>query len=262
MKILENIRYSAKEYSTTKAGSEPLLDLCLPDNASSDTPIVVWFHGGGIENGTKEGDPGTIVRLLAEAGIAAASCNYRLYPDGKFPEFIEDAAEATAWCMNYMKENFGGDEYTGKTFVGGESAGAYLSMMLCFDASYLGAHGINPDTDIAGWIHGGGQPTAHFNVLKERGLDTKRVVADETAPIYHIDRNTFAPMVILTSTNDIFGRTDQLRLLCTTLRHWGYNKEIDFRIIEGGHCCYCHKGQNGLFEVVEIMKEFVRKYRG
>ena len=99
------------------------------------------------------------------------------------------------------------------------------------------------------------------NLVKERGYDPKRVIVDETAPLYHIDRNTFAPMVILTSTNDIPCRMYQLETLRATLRHWGYNKEIDFRIIEGGHCCYCHKGSDGLFLVVEIMKEFVRKYR-
>ena len=258
MKIIADIRYSEKEYPITKEGSAPLLDIALPDNAASDTPIVIWFHGGGIDHGSKDGASRKIIEALAEYGIAAASCNYRLYPDGKYPEFIEDAAESVAWIYEHIAEYTGG---RGKIFIGGESAGAYLSMMLCFDRSYLLKYGIDPDTEIAGWIHGAGQPTSHFNVLKERGLDPKRIIVDESAPFYHIDRKTFAPMVILTSTNDIKCRLQQLEMLRATLLHWGFDKEIDFRIIEGGHCCYCKAGEDGRIEVVEIMKEFIAKYR-
>ena len=46
-------------------------------------------------------------------------------------------------------------------------------MMLCFDKKYLGIHGIKP-TDIAGFVHDAGQPTAHFNVLKSRRIDSRQ----------------------------------------------------------------------------------------
>ena len=41
-----------------------------------------------------------------------------------------------------------------------------VKKMLCFDEKYLKAVGMLP-TDIAGYIHDAGQPTSHFNVLKE-----------------------------------------------------------------------------------------------
>jgi signal transduction histidine kinase len=65
-------------------------------------------------------------------------------------------------------------------YVGGSSAGGYLSMMLCFNAAYLGAHGIDP-TEISGWFHDAGQPTKHFTVLKYSGEDERLVIIDETA---------------------------------------------------------------------------------
>ena len=262
MKVFENILYTSVDYPVTKAGSRTLLDLCLPDDCTDSTPVVVWFHGGGITGGDKNGDPGSIVRKLAESGIAAASCNYRLYPDAKYPDFLVDAAEAVAWCRANMPKYSGIDGWHGKVFAGGESAGAYITQMLCFDKTWLGRFGIDPDTEIAGWIHGGGQPTAHFNVLAERGIDPKRVRVDERAPLFHIDRSTFAPMVLLTSTKDIPGRMRQNQLVEATLRHFGFTGEIDLRIIEGQHCSYCHPNiDDGIIPVVEIMKEFVGKYR-
>jgi len=254
MKKFSDINYTGIDYQVTKADSRTLLDLYVPDDASPETPVVVWFHGGGITGGSKEGDPGLICRRLSECGIASISANYRMYPDAKYPDFIEDAAAAVAWCKTNITQYTGG---TGRIFVGGESAGGYLSMMLCFDRSYLLKHGIDPDTDIAGWIHGGGQPTAHFNVLAERGIDPKRVVVDESAPLYHIDRDTFAPMLLLTSTNDIPGRMRQNQLVEATLRHFGYTGKADLHIIEGGHCSYCHPEKDGSIIVVEMIKDFI-----
>lgn len=258
MKVIKDLRYVTEEYTTEKPNGQPLLDLYLPDDPVPGTPVVVWFHGGGFVNDSKEGDPGAIAAELANAGIVCANANYRLYPEAKYPEFIEDGASAIAWCRDNLKHYI---PSPGKIFAGGESAGAYLTMMLCFNRSFLLKHGIDPDTDIAGWIHGGGQPTTHFNVLKERGMDSRRVIVDDAAPLYYIDRNTFAPMVLLATDNDIPGRMYQNYLVEATLRHWGFEKEIDLRILKGAHCAFCHKGSDGLFAVAEIMKEFVAKYR-
>jgi len=122
MKIIADIRFSAKEYPITKEGSAPLLDLALPDNVTPDTPLVIWFHGGGIDHGTKDGAARKIIEALAEYGIAAASCNYRLYPDGKYPEFIEDCARAVDFLLNKSDYKFT------DIFAGGSSAGVSASV--------------------------------------------------------------------------------------------------------------------------------------
>ncbi len=251
MKKFENISYSSAPNQTIPGNSNCLCDLFLPDNLMPDTPLFIEYHGGGIESGSKEGDHSKICEILASRGIAAVSANYRMYPTAKYPEFIEDAAA----CIAYWKANI--SKYTGgvgKFYIGGESAGAYLSMMLCFDRSYLLKHGIDPDTDISGWVHGGGQPTAHFNVLRERGIDSKRVIVDESAPMFHLDRNTFAPMILLTSTNDIQARMPQLMSLEASLHHFGFN-DVELHVIEGGHCSYFHPDADGTI----IFAEFVTK---
>ena len=147
------------------------LDLFAPDG-DFDT-VFVYFHGGGLEYGDKE-SADVFAPYLTSHGIAVVSANYRMYPNAAYPDFICDAAEAVAWANRYMKEEIGCD----KLYVGGSSAGAYLSMMLCFDPRYLAPFKIKP-TDIAGYIHDAGQPTTHFNVLRERGLDERKIVVDD-----------------------------------------------------------------------------------
>ena len=104
-----------------------------------------------------------------------------MYPNAKFPEFIEDSASAVAWAKKNMPLLCGCD----KLYVGGSSAGGYITMMLCFDQKYLKAVGMS-NSDIAGYWHDAGQPTFHFNVLRNEGYDPRRVIVDEHAPLYFV----------------------------------------------------------------------------
>ncbi len=52
--------------------------------------------------------------------------------------------------------------------------------MLCFDDRWLEKQSLKP-SDIRGFVHAAGQPTCHFKILRERGLDKRRVIIDETA---------------------------------------------------------------------------------
>lgn len=225
MKVIEDIFY-------TRAKS-PMqsLDLYLPDCESF--PVVIYFHYGGFTGGDKKDYP--FIPHLVERGIAVISANYRMYPEAAFPDFIRDGAMVVAWAKKHMPE-YG--EITGY-FVGGSSAGGYLSMMLCFDKKYLKMHKIDSD-EITGYIMDAGQPTTHFNVLVERGFDQRRVVIDEAAPIYHItDGRNYPPMQIVVAENDRRNRNEQNALLVSTLKHFGCPEEnIDYRIIPG----YKHVG--------------------
>ena len=86
MRIINDVTYGASS-----------LDLVLPDVMPA--PLFLYFHGGGLEAGDKI-DFREHALLLAKRGIASASANYRMYPSARFPEFIRDAAEATAWLRD------------------------------------------------------------------------------------------------------------------------------------------------------------------
>lgn len=242
MRIIKDVPY----------GQHPsnLLDLYLPDADSFD--LFLYFHGGGLESGSKDKHD-LIFTYLAQHGVAAASVDYRMYPSAHYPDFIEDAAAAAAW----VKMNIDLCGQCNRIFIGGSSAGAYLSMMLCFDSHWLGEFDLKP-TDFAGFFHDAGQPTKHFNVLRELGLDSRRVIVDETAPLYHVGQEeTYPPMHIVVSDNDMVGRYEQTMLLLQTLQHFGHTVTLEVR--HGKHCHYVGMAdEEGNSLLGQMVLEFIR----
>ena len=223
MKKFLDVCYSEK--------TKQCLDIYLPDTEQFKT--FVYFHGGGIQAGDKS-DVKFFCEYLANRGIAVVSVNYRMYPQAKYPEFIEDVAESVAWVFANINK-YG--KSTG-IYVGGSSAGGYMSQLLCFNKEYLARHNINV-MDIAGFVHDAGQPTAHFNVLAKSGIDGKRVIVDERAPLYYVGVDSeYPPMLIIVSDNDMFNRFEQTQLLINTLKHFGHGDKITYNLMHGNHCAY------------------------
>lgn len=233
---------------------DQLLDLYLPKN-KKDFKTLVFFHGGGLEGGSKEGRE-DIFRILQYRGIAVVSANYSLYPKAKYPNFIEDAAQAVSWTFGKILK-YG---VCNGIYLGGSSAGAYISMLLCFDRRYLGKYHIDPN-DLAGYVFDGGQPTTHFNVLRERGFDIRSVIIDEAAPLYHLRENpTHPPMLIIAAENDIPNRLEQTMLLRSTLKEFGYKDcKITLKIFKGyshtGYCCVEDKNIGNAY--TQLLYEFL-----
>jgi len=247
MKSFNDIKYGDFEAHT--------LDLYIPDGKNFKT--FVRFHGGGIEAGDKESSL-EFKDYLIENNIAVVSANYRLYPNASYPDFIKDAALAVAWTFNNI-EYYGGSK---NIYVGGESAGAYLSMMLCFDKRWLAPYKID-SVDIKGYVHAGGQPTGHFNILREQGIDTRRVIIDEKSPIFHIGiAKEYSPMVILVSDNDMENRYEQIMLMVATIKHFGYNMDnIILKVMHGKHCSYLHEvDENGINVFGKIISDFINDF--
>ena len=70
------------------------LDVHLPDEGDS-FPAFLYFHGGGFVHGDKAGPKDLeFAKTVTKNGVALISVNYRMYPDAKYPDFVEDAAEA------------------------------------------------------------------------------------------------------------------------------------------------------------------------
>ena len=244
MKVLENISYSSIGHE------RQVLDVYLPD--CEEFPVFVYFHGGGFEAGSKGDDRNNAIGIyLASKGIACVCANYRMYPDAVYPEYLKDCAAAVAWTFKHIAEYGKCD----KVFVGGTSAGAYASMMLNYDKKWLAPHRIKI-MDIAGFLHDAGQPTTHFNVLQyDRGIDRRRIVVDEAAPLYYIGiEPEYPPQRHLVSTNDIPGRHVQLNLVLEAMRHFEYDmSKVDIKVFEGKHSRYTE------VKLEEVIEEFVRE---
>lgn len=230
------------------------LDIYLPD--AEAFPVFLYLHYGGFTGGDKSNavyQP--FIQHLTSRGIGVVSMNFRLYPQAKYPDFLEDAAQAVAWAFEHLKE-YGNVE---KIYLGGSSSGGYASMMLCFDRSWLGKYGISP-LDLAGFVHDSGQPTTHFNVLKERGMDTKRVVIDESAPIYHVGVDEVYPrMLIIVAEQDRRNRNEQNALLLSTLRHFGHEEDkVGYLVMPGKHVSYVGRlDESGESEFGKAIFDFI-----
>lgn len=245
MKIIKNISY------TSTNNENQTLNIYLPDKQSF--PVFIYFHGGGLVNGSKDHE--TLAQTLTKYGIALVSAEYRMYPNASYPEFIMDAASAIAWTKQHINE-YGTCE---KICIGGSSAGAYIAMMLCFDKQYLAQHEIAPD-DIDMFIFDAGQQTVHFNVLKERGIDSRRILIDEAAPLYHIcsERN-YPPMFFIVSDNDIPNRIQETELTLSALKNLGHDmSKVKYKIMHGTHTSYDSDiDENGDTVSGKLYKDFI-----
>jgi acetyl esterase/lipase len=101
-------------------------------------PLVVFFYGGGWRSGAKQ-DYEFVAASLTEAGLIVAIPDYRLFPDVRFPVFVEDGALAVASSLAYLSKT--GTELSG-IYLMGHSAGAHIAAMLAMNEEYLAAHAL------------------------------------------------------------------------------------------------------------------------
>jgi acetyl esterase/lipase len=144
--LAANIPASFGDYSRTRDlvyGKQPrnTLDVYLPVKPAG-APVVVFFHGGGWNSGDKS-DYKFVGAALAEQGYIAVLPNYRLYPQVKFPTFMQDAAQAVAWVQAHLHE---WDADAQRVYLLGHSAGAHIASLLALNADYL--HTVNLDTGL------------------------------------------------------------------------------------------------------------------
>ncbi len=147
------------------------LDIYLPEKkAAAITPVLVFFHGGGLVEGDKAGEGWTDwsnyfgYRFL-EKGIAVVMVNYRLsgQQGAKWPAYLQDGASAVKWTIeNNAKYGLSNDAI----FVGGFSAGAYITHMLSSSRQWYDEAGVDPGK-IKGYIPVSGQTRGHATVAKD-----------------------------------------------------------------------------------------------
>lgn len=228
-----------------------VLDIHIPENKENfDT--IIWMHGGGLETGSRRNI--TYSKLLTDAGYCMVSVEYRMYPNAKFPEFIEDSAAAVAFVIKNIK-NYGG---SGKVYVSGESAGAYITMMLCMDHSYLEKVGVNQE-QIAGYISDSAQQFNHFNVLRELGLDRRLERIDEHSPIFFISSDLeIRPLLLLYYEKDMKCRPEETRLLYASIKNLMPNSYVKIYELPGTHCNR-PKNKNGGILTIDRFIEFIKE---
>ena len=106
------------------------------------------------------------------------------------------------------------------------------------------------------------QTLDHFRVLRERGVDPRRVMVDESASLYHVGTtDRYPPMRFIVSDDDMKNRLEQTHLMLGTLRHFGIEKDAaDMILMHGRHCAYVRASEvDGACPFGELILNFVQK---
>lgn len=173
------------------------LDVYAPSGSQARAPIAVFFYGGSWDSGRRQ-DYGWVGRALASRGFVAVVPDYRLFPEVRYPAFLEDGARAIRWAVENAVE-FGGDP--ARIVLAGHSAGAYNAAMLALDGRYLTDVGVEP-----GRVRAFAGLSGPYDFLPFEGEITPRIFgqADDlpaTQPLAHVDAGS-PPAFLATGEDD------------------------------------------------------------
>lgn len=180
-------------------GDDPrqTLDIYRPVTASPNAPVVVFFYGGSWNSGSKD-DYGFVGEALASRGIVVVIADYRLYPQVRYPLFLQDGAQAVSWTHQHIAE-YGADPK--RMYLMGHSSGAYNAAMLALDPRWLMEVGLSPSM-FKGWIGLAGP----YDFLPIENPDVRPVFffpdsPPDSQPINHVS-HAAPPSLLIASVDD------------------------------------------------------------
>jgi acetyl esterase/lipase len=119
-------------------GDRHSLDVYALRAADKPRPVIVYIYGGNWAAGAKS-DFAWIGAALARRGFVVVVPDYRVYPQARWPMFLQDNAGAVRWARDHAA-TYGGDP--SKLVLMGHSAGANSALSLATDPRWLGGVGM------------------------------------------------------------------------------------------------------------------------
>lgn len=204
-------------------GADPRmrLDVYTPADQRATAPVVVFFYGGSWNSGDRK-DYKFVGEALASRGIVTVIADYRLYPQVRYPAFLEDSAAAVAWTAREIRR-YGGDP--SRLFVMGHSAGAYNAAMVALDGRWLAASGSKPAA-LRGWIGLAGP--YDFIPIKDEAVRPVFFWPDtptESQPINHVSAGAPPALLIASRADTLVDPVRNTGGLARKLRETGISVE-------------------------------------
>lgn len=172
------------------------LDVYRPRGLRRSAPVAVFLYGGRWQSGSKA-DYRLLGQALTKRGIVLVVADYRLYPEVRFPAFVEDGARVVRWTRDNVAR-FGGD--TARIFVVGHSAGGHTAALLALDERLLRDAGVPPGT-VRGFVSLAGPVDTVWTDADVQALMGPRQGWAATYPASHID-GVEPPLLLLHGAGD------------------------------------------------------------
>ena len=191
--------------------------------SKAKSPVLLWFHGGSIQQGSKSDEKHVkkVAKHFVKHGVGFVAVNYRLSPKVKYPSYIEDCASSIKWLIEFA-EKFKIDP--GKIFVGGHSAGGYLTLMSSFENPSVKKVGLDL-SNIAGLVPVAGQTVTHSTVRGESHIPKSIIIADEKSPLYSSAMMKL-PTFLIAGSNDLPMRAEENQLLYAAIKKNNSNNRL------------------------------------
>lgn len=112
---------SVSEHEVPGPGGPLKVRIYEPDGLDGEpAPMLIYIHGGGYIRGDLDTHDDVCRYLCHHTPCIVASVDYRLAPENKFPDQVEDCFAAASWLANNAGE-LGADP--ARIAIGGDSAG-------------------------------------------------------------------------------------------------------------------------------------------
>ena len=121
--------------SPTATDARRTLDVYRPANVAQNAPVVVFFYGGSWQTGSKAFYK-FVGTALARRGYLTIVPDYRLYPEVRYPEFLDDGAHAVRWAPATMPRVWA--VIRRNSLLWGIRQAAYIAAMLALDRRWFG----------------------------------------------------------------------------------------------------------------------------
>jgi len=125
LQVLKNVSYAEDGDRSHR------LDVIKRRGTFSDSPVMVFVHGGAWVIGDKREQGRPMMYELVSRGWICVAVNYRLSPKATWPDHVVDVLSSIAWVKDHIAE-FGGDPNF--VVLSGGSAGGHLSALAALAA--------------------------------------------------------------------------------------------------------------------------------
>ena len=232
--LVDRKGYSLEKEQSYGDSPSMRMDIYFPKNQSNlNDDIIMFVYGGSWRSGRlfsgKKEYYRFVGKLFSNEGYTTIIPDYRVYPEVKFPSFVEDVANAVRWIhtnMNLKNDNR-------RLILIGHSAGAHIVSLLALDPNYFKEVGIDRSV-LRGWV--GLSGPYNFNPLAIRYIRPifESVIDDinKARPISFASVKAPPGMLIHGKRDRLVSRNNSLALYKALT---GAGSKIDYVSIDAGH---------------------------